>query len=113
MGFAELSDKAVPLLLGARIQRERLNRNLTQAALAARAGVGMRTLRYLEAGRQTTVETLIRILRALDKLDALDAVLPEPGLSPLQLAKLKGRERQRAGTTRRKTGTQGDCASLT
>lgn len=38
----------------------------------------------------------IRILRALGKMDALDAFLPEPGLSPLQLARLKGRERKRA-----------------
>ena len=107
MGFPELSDKAALLLLGSRVQRERLNRNLTQAALAARAGVSARTVRYLEAGRQTTVETFVRVLRALDRLDALDALLPEPGVSPLQLAKLKGRERKRAGTRRRKTGPQG------
>lgn len=108
MGFGELSGKAALMLLGSRVQRERLNRNLTQAELAARAGIGTRTVRYLEAGRQTTVETLIRILRALGKLDALDALLPEPGLSPLQLAKLKGRERKRAGGRRRGTGTQGE-----
>ena len=107
MGFAGLSDKAAVIQLGSRVQRERLNRNLTQAEVATRAGVGTRTVRYLEAGRQTTVETLIRVLRALDKLDALDAFLPEPGLSPLQLAKLKGRERKRAGGRRRKAGTQG------
>ena len=107
MGFTELSDKAALLLLGQRVQRERLNRNLTQAAVAERAGVGTRTVRYLEAGRQTTVETLIRVLRALDRLDALDAFLPEPGVSPLQLAKLKGRERKRAGGRRRKAELQG------
>ena len=97
MSVAEQSNKAVLMLLGSRFQRERLNRNLTQAELAKRAGIGMRTVRYLEAGQPTTVETLIRILRALDKLDALDALLPEPGSSPLQLAKLRGRERRRAG----------------
>ena len=107
MSFAELSDKAALILLGSRVQRERLNRNLTQAELAERAGIGPRTVRYLAAGRQTTVETLIRVLRALEKLDALNALLPEPGVSPLQLAKLKGRERQRAGGHRRKTGIQG------
>lgn len=104
MGIAESSDRAALALIGQRIQRERLNQNLTQEALAERAGVGLRTVRYLEAGRQTTVETLIRVLRALGKRGALDAFLPEPGLSPLQLAKLKGRERQRAGTPRKKSG---------
>ena len=107
MGVAELSDKALLVRLGSRVQRERLNRNLTQVELAARAGIGARTVRYLESGRQTTVETLIRALRALNKLDALDAFLPEPGLSPLLLAKFKGRERKRAGGRRRKTEIHG------
>ena len=104
MGIAESSDKDAMALIGARIQRERLNQNLTQEKLSESAGVGVRTVRYLEAGRQTTVETLIRVLRALGKLDTLDAFLPEPGLSPLQLAKLKGRERKRAGTRRQTPG---------
>ena len=108
MGVAELSDKAVLALMGARVQRERLNQNLTQETLAERAGLGVRTVRYLEAGRQTTVETLIRVLRGLNKLETLDAFLPEPGLSPLQLAKLKGRERKRAGGQKRKIGVKRD-----
>ena len=107
MNFAELSDKAVLALLGARIQRERLNRNLTQTELAGRAGIAPRTVRYLEAGRQMTVETLIRILRALDRLDSLEFFLPETGLSPIQLAKLKGRERKRAGGRRSKKNKSG------
>jgi transcriptional regulator with XRE-family HTH domain len=102
MDFTELSDRAVLGLLGSRVQRERLNRNLTQEEIAERAGVATRTMRHLEAGRRTTVETLIRILRAMGKLDALDAFLPEPGFSPLELARLKGRERQRAAGRRRK-----------
>jgi len=102
MAFVELSNRAVLELLGSRIQRERLNRNMTQEKLAEKAGVVTRTVRYLEAGRKTTVETLIRVLRALEKLDSLDAFLPEPGISPLELAKLKGRERQRAAGRRLK-----------
>ena len=105
MGIAEMSDKAALSMLGARVQRERLNRNLSQAELAERGGVGERTVRYFESGRQTTVETLIRILRALGKMDALDAFLPEPGLSPIELARLKGHERRRAGGRRGRQAT--------
>lgn len=107
MGIEELSDKAAMALIGERIQRERLNQNMTQAELAERAGLGARTVRSLEAGQKPTVETLIRALRGLGKLGTIDAFLPEPGLSPLQLAKLQGRERQRASgrrTTRKKNG---------
>ena len=101
MNTAELSDKAAMALVGERIQRERLNQNLTQVGLAERAGIGVRTVRSLEAGQKPTVETLIRALRGLGKLGALDALLPEPGLSPLQLARLQGRERRRASGRRR------------
>ena len=107
MSIAELSDKAAMALIGERIQRERLNQNLTQEELAEHAGIGVRTVRSLEAGQRPTVETLIRALRALGKLGAMDAFLPEPGVSPLQLAKLQGRERQRA-TGRRKNNKDGE-----
>ena len=100
MGTAESSDKAVMALIGERIQRERLNQNVTQEELAERAGIGTRTVRSLEAGQKPTVETVIRALRALGRLGTIDAFLPEPGLSPLQLAKLQGRERQRASGRR-------------
>ena len=56
----------------------------------------------LESGRVCTLSLLIRVLRAMDKLSQLDAFLPEPGLSPIQLAKLKGRERRRAFVPRRR-----------
>ena len=101
MGTAELSDKAVMTLIGERIQRERLNQNMTQVELAERAGIGARTVRSLEAGQKPTVDTIIRALRSLGRLGTIDAFLPEPGLSPLQLAKLQGRERQRASGRRR------------
>ena len=106
MGITELSDKAAMALIGERIQKERLNQNMTQGAMAERAGIGLRTVRSLEAGQKPTVETLIRALRALGKLGALDAFLPEPELSPLQLAKLQGRERQRASGRRRAPGSK-------
>ena len=108
MHFSGMTDKAIQTELGARVQRERLNRNQTQAELATKAGVAERTVRYLEGGRQTSLETLIRVLRALGKLDGFDALLPEPGVSPLQLAKLKGRERRRAQGSRSKSKQGGD-----
>ena len=59
--------------------------------------------------------TLIQVLRALGGLEEkifvaeyqikLNAFLPEPGPSPLQLAKMKGRERQRAS---RQSSSEGE-----
>jgi transcriptional regulator with XRE-family HTH domain len=96
MNMETLSDKAILAELGGRLQRERLNRNMTQSHLALKAGIAVRSLQYLETGRPCTLASLIKILRALGNLAALDTFFPEPGFSPIQLAKLKGRDRQRA-----------------
>lgn len=91
-----MSDSAVLVEIGRRLQLHRLNLNLTQEAVAGKAGISRRALQNLENGNSCTLTVLIRTLRALGKLNAMDAFLPEPGLSPLQLAKLKGRVRRRA-----------------
>lgn len=101
-----MSDTAVLVEIGWRLQVYRLNLNLSQADVAERAGVSRRTLQKIESGQSCALTLLIRILRALGRLDALDAFLPEPGLSPIQLAKLKGRERQRAGGRRYKKASK-------
>lgn len=88
--------EAVLAELGGRIQRHRLDRNQTQADLAGEAGVGEATLRRLEGGESVTLANLIRVLRALDHLSGLDEVLPEPIVSPVELARREGQMRQRA-----------------
>jgi putative transcriptional regulator len=98
MNMETMSDRAILGELGSRLQRERLNRNMTQADLSLKAGVALRSLQYLETGRPCTLASLIKILRALGNLTSLDAFFPEPGFSPIQLAKLKGRERKRASS---------------
>jgi len=87
--------------LGERVRGYRLQQNRTIASLASDAGIGPRTIVRLEAGEHPTLETVVRVLRALGRLDALDAFLPPPGVSPLQLAAQSGRERVRASGTRR------------
>jgi transcriptional regulator with XRE-family HTH domain len=90
--------------IGQRIERYRLQQNRTLAEVAGAAGVGLRTAKRAEAGERPTLETVVRLLRALGRLDALNAFLPVPLVSPLQLAELSGHERQRAGTPRRRAG---------
>jgi len=82
--------------LGARLRGYRLQQNVTTAELARRAGIGVATAARAETGRNTSMETIVKILRALGRLDGLDAILPEPLVSPIQLAARRGRQRQRA-----------------
>lgn len=72
-------------LLGERLRRIRLNRNLDQRSTAEKAGISEKSLRNLETGRGSTVETLLRVLKALDYLQGLDMLAPETSVNPLDL----------------------------
>ena len=100
-----LSDAAVLEELGQRIARYRLNRNMTQGALATESGVSTPTVQRLENGQSTQASNLIRILRTLHLLENLDALVPEPAISPLQQARMQGKTRQRASSPRKRQTT--------
>ncbi len=93
----ELANSSVDELearLGERIRSLRLARNLDQATVAARAGVSLRTVKNLEAGRGSSTATLVAVVRALGRLDWLDALAPQVAISPLRLL-----AQERASTT--------------
>ena len=104
----ELTDAAILKELGARLERRRVDSNLTQAELAEEAGVSKRTVERIEAGHSTDLVMLLRVLRALKLIEGLENLIPDLPQSPITLLKHRGRERKRAGhprTQSRRTGT--------
>ncbi len=89
------SDQAIGQDLGRRLRALRLRQDRTQEELAHRAAISIGTIKALEAGKGK-LETLIAVLRELGALEALDGFIQEPALSPLQLARRRGRSRERA-----------------
>lgn len=79
-GVAELQ-----VTLGERVRRLRLARNADQRSTAEKAGVSEKALRNLEAGRGSTIETLLRTLKALDALQGIELLAPEPTVDPLAM----------------------------
>ena len=106
--FDEMNDSAILDLLGERVKQERLNQNITQAELAQRAGINRIVLTSLENGRGCTLANMIRILRILGRTGQLDLFLPEPGVSPVQLAKLSGQQRREASGRRGRPTEKGE-----
>lgn len=82
--------------LGARVERHRLERNLTQGQLADEAGISRATLSRLESGKSVQLTSLIGLLRVLGLLDGLEVLLPEPVPNPIERLKTEGQRRQRA-----------------
>ena len=77
--------KELQITLGERVRRLRLARNVDQRATADKAGISEKALRNLEAGRGSTVETLLRTLKALDSLQGIEMLAPEVTVDPLAL----------------------------
>lgn len=101
MTLANISPAAITEDLGHRLKRARLNLDLTQAELASRTGLNRRTILNAEKGK-VQLENFVAILVALGMTEQLNMFLPIQEISPLQLAKLKGQERQRASKGKKK-----------
>ena len=95
MDYHFMSDKAIVNELGRRFRELRLRKNLTQAELAKRALISLNTVKRLEQGN-AKMSTIVLVLRELSALGQLDLFLPDPGISPMQIARLKGTKRKRA-----------------
>jgi transcriptional regulator with XRE-family HTH domain len=102
----DLTDEAVLLELGSRLERRRIDANLKQADLAEQAGVSKRTIERIEAGHSTDFRLLLRTLRILKLFDGLDRLVPDLPQSPMTLLKQKGRQRKRVGHSRRGTSAK-------
>ncbi len=82
--------------LGRRIAATRVDRGLTQAALAFEAGISKRTLERLESGDSIQLAGFLRVLRALGLTQNLNALLPVAAESPMRLLEVAAKPRRRA-----------------
>jgi len=99
MDFYTLSDKAIEKELGNRFRSLRLRKNITQKELADATTLSLNVIKALESGRGK-LASIIAVLRELGALDQLDSFIPQTTISPLQLAKMQGKVRERASGER-------------
>lgn len=102
------TDQAILAEIGARLSRHRLNLGLTQEEAANQAGIAKRTVERIETGASAQTSSLVRLLRALGLLAGIDTLVRESAPSPIELMKLKGKERQRASSRRPPSGPTRD-----
>ena len=91
-----LTSHALRIELGRRLAKLRLARNVTQRMLAEDAGIGLRTLRRLEAGESCGLDSLLRVAIALGLGESLLSAVPPREVRPIERVDSGGRERQRA-----------------
>ena len=89
MNIYLLTDSAIIEHIGAKVKARRIAAQLTQKQLATDAGVSHSAICSLEAGKNTSLLTLVAILRALRSLDLLDGCTKEEEISPLAYAQMQ------------------------
>jgi transcriptional regulator with XRE-family HTH domain len=94
--YEQATIEAIQADLGHRLVRLRLARNVNQQQLAREAGVSRRTVTRLENGESVSLDTLLRVMRALGIVGRLASLLPDPAVRPIDRVRLKEKERRRA-----------------
>lgn len=89
------------ITLGENIRNLRLLKNLDQREVASRSDVSLTALKRLEAGKTTTTETLIRVVRTLGRTDWLESLAPPVSINPMLMLKFRGPVRKRVYTKRK------------
>ena len=100
-----MTDEGIAAEIGRRIDQLRLEANMTQMEIAEKAGFSLKTYSNIVKGKGTFVNT-IAVLRALDRHDLLESFIPDTVFSPMEMLKLKGKERKRA--SKRGTDSTGE-----
>lgn len=96
----ELTDNAIMVRIGLKLKEERVARNVSQKELAKSCGLSMFSISQIENGHNTSLLSLIMILRALERLDILNDLFAEKELSPVAyseaMKKMQKNERKHA-----------------
>lgn len=88
--------QATLVTIGARMAKVRLAKNQTQADLARESGASVSSIKRMEAGENTSLDTFLRVLKALELERRLLDFLPDMSVRPVERIQLTGRERKRA-----------------
>lgn len=85
--------------LGERLARIRKQQGYAQPALAEEAGIGVATLRRIEGGQDSQLESWLKLLKALNIAAAIDALLPEEFNSPMAEAHGSAKKRKKPSSS--------------
>lgn len=96
MDWSLFSDKAILIKIGQFVQSTRVNQGQSQELVSKAAGISRSTLSLLERGEKVRIDSLIQVLRVLNVLNVLDKFEVNDQIGPVEYAKLKRKQRQKA-----------------
>ena len=88
---------------GTKLKIKRLQLNLTQFEVSEYTGINRATLSQIENGKNFSVKYLFILLKKYELLDELFELVSIPEFSPIEMWKMKNKQRKRASGKRNKT----------
>ena len=92
-------------LIGERIKQYRVNAGVSQKDLESESGVSIRSISRLEQGASIQLESLIKILSALNLEGNIDLLIPDQTKRPSFYLNDKNKPKQRVRKKEESTGT--------
>ena len=89
-----VSDRALLKVIGQKMKQLRLGANISQKTLAERCGLSDFSISQIENGKNTSVLSLLMVLRALNELDMFDRFFQEEPMSPIAYAEVMRKSRK-------------------
>lgn len=96
--FTTSSSSAIADALCKRLEEIRLSTNISQTELAKQAGVSRSTMTRIADGQSISLDSFIRVAKALGLAEHLAALLPDPEVRPVELLRHEGKHRRRASS---------------
>jgi DNA-binding XRE family transcriptional regulator len=90
------TDQALLITIGNFVKEMRINQNKTQQNLADTCGINRSTYIQIESGKGSSMLHFVQVLRALNLLELLKNFEAQTQISPIALAKIQQKKRQRA-----------------
>lgn len=87
MDWYGMTDIAIVAEIGKRMKATRTKKKFTQAEVAERAGLSTFTVSQIETGKNTSLASLIAVMRVLKLLENIETLIPEQVISPVSLLK--------------------------
>lgn len=75
MDYNNTTDAEILLRIGSKLKELRLNQNIKQKEIAERSGLSLFSISQMETGHNTSVQSVIQVLRALGSLNMFDSFI--------------------------------------
>jgi transcriptional regulator with XRE-family HTH domain len=93
MDLYGITDAQILAELGERLKATRIKKGFSQADVAERAGISVFTVSQMERGKNSSLSSLIAVMRVLKLLENFDSLVPEQVVSPVELLTKSKRRR--------------------